>query len=173
MALEREYSQLTVISPERRKLLGYLDVQQVLGQLNAPEAHAQNQGTRNQGQHNGGEGTQDRGKGEDELLVRDVYTRFDRRKSVGYTVITPDTSLDILEDFLKTQKFAIGTPRPVPHIPLSLSLSLAPCPGLGVLFCETPSRTYDTLPTRFHAANIFSHGRFKEICPWCSHPKRP
>jgi len=155
MALEREYSQLTVISPERRKLLGYLDVQQVLGQLNDPQGQHnggqhEGQGPQDQGQH---ESQGPQGRGEDELLVRDVYTRFDRRKSVGYTVITPDTSLDILEDFLKTQKFAIGTP-PVPHIPLSLSLSLAPCRSV---FCETPSRTYNTLPTRFHAANIFSH----------------
>src|ERR1700737_4062490 len=33
MAHEREYSQLTVISPERRKLLGYLDVTAVDAQL--------------------------------------------------------------------------------------------------------------------------------------------
>jgi len=54
----------------------------------------------------GGQNQGDRG---DELLVKDVYTKFDRRKSVGYTVITPDTSLDVLEEFLKDQKFAIGT----------------------------------------------------------------
>ena len=103
MALEREYSQLTVISPERRKLLGYLDVPLVMEQLDSrPQAKGQ-------------EEDQERG---DELLVKDVYTKFDRRKSVGYTVITPDTSLDILEDFLKDQKFAIGTYSPQPRIPL-------------------------------------------------------
>ena len=57
------------------------------------------------------EGEGERGQ---ELLVKDVYTKFDRRKSVGYTVITPDTSLDVLEEFLKDQKFAIGTQTQFP-----------------------------------------------------------
>ena len=43
-----------------------------------------------------------------ELLVRDTFTRFDRRKSVGYEVITPDTSLDVSDEFLKEHDFAIG-----------------------------------------------------------------
>src|ERR1700686_2395403 len=64
MALEREYSQLTVISPERRKLLGYLDIPSVVKQL---------------------QDTKSDGEG---MVVRDMYTRFDRRKSVGYQVIT-------------------------------------------------------------------------------------
>jgi CBS domain-containing protein len=85
MALEREYSQLTVISPERRKLLGYLDVPAVVKQLQESKVR-----------HSG------------DLLVKDVFTRFDRRKSVGYQIITPDTSLDVLEEFLKGQNFAIG-----------------------------------------------------------------
>jgi hypothetical protein len=109
MALEREYSQLTVISPERRKLLGYLDVPLVMEQLdNRPQSKAPDEG---EGQRAEGgqrrEGGQ-RAERDQELLVKDVYTRFDRRKSVGYTVITPDTSLDVLEEFLKHQKFAIG-----------------------------------------------------------------
>jgi CBS domain-containing protein len=87
MALEREYSQLTVISPERRKLLGYLDIPVVV--QNLKEGKVPHEG---------------------ELLVKDMFTRFDRRKSVGYQVITPDTSLDLLEEFLKEQKFAIGIP---------------------------------------------------------------
>jgi len=86
MALEREYSQLTVVSPERRKLLGYLDVPLVVQNLR-------------DGAYESKEGG---------LSVKDVYTKFDRRKSVGYQVITPDTSLDILEDFLKEHSFAIG-----------------------------------------------------------------
>jgi CBS domain-containing protein len=85
MALEREYSQLTVISPEHRKLLGYLDVPAVVKQLQDGKRRY-----------------------DGDLLVNDVYTRFDRRKSVGYQVITPDTSLDVLEEFLKGQHFAIG-----------------------------------------------------------------
>jgi CBS domain-containing protein len=86
MALEREYSQLTVISPERRKLLGYLDIPVILQNLK-------------DGKY---------GKKEGGLNVQDVYTKFDRRKSVGYEVITPDTSLDVLEEFLKEHHFAIG-----------------------------------------------------------------
>lgn len=79
-------------------MLGYLDVSLVMEQLNNRPAGAL-----------AGEG-----QGE-ELLVKDVFTRFDRRKSVGYTVITPDTSLDVLEEFLKDQKFAIGIhPLPSP-----------------------------------------------------------
>jgi CBS domain-containing protein len=87
MALEREYSQLTVISPERRKLLGYLDIPHVVEQLKS--------------------GKRPR-RGDGELLVKDMFTRFDRRKSVGYQVITPDTSLDVLDEFLKNNNFAIG-----------------------------------------------------------------
>ena len=81
MALEREYSQLTVISPERRKLLGYLDVPLIVSK---------------------------RLKNIREISVKDVYTKFDRRKSVGYQIITPDTSLDVLDEFLKDNNFAVG-----------------------------------------------------------------
>ena len=95
LALEREYSQLTVISRERRKLLGYLDVPAVVKQLH--QGHVKRR-TRGEGE----------GEEEGELLVRDVYTRFDRRKSVGYEVITPDTSLDVLDEFLMGHDFAIG-----------------------------------------------------------------
>ena len=42
-------------------------------------------------------------------MVKQVFTRFDRRKSVGYQIITPDTSLDVLDEFLKDHPFAIGT----------------------------------------------------------------
>ena len=85
MALEREYSQLTVISPGRKKLLGYLDVLSAIQRVNE------------------GKYPKDR-----QLAVGDMYRRFDRRKSVGYQVITPDTSLDVLDEFLKTNDFAIG-----------------------------------------------------------------
>ena len=84
MALEREYSQLTVISSQHKKLLGYLDVAAALQKMKSEVL-------RNEG-----------------LTVKDVYTKFDRRKSVGYTVITPDTSLDVLDEFLKDHDFAIG-----------------------------------------------------------------
>jgi CBS domain-containing protein len=81
LALDRDYSQLTVISPERRKLLGYLDISAVLERLQ-------------------------RGEVAREATVADVYTKFDRRR--GYQVITPDTSLDELEEFLKEHDFAVG-----------------------------------------------------------------
>ena len=131
MALEREYSQLTVISPERRKLLGYLDVPLVLEQLEKrPQKKAPHE-EKEREKADGQEAQETQGPGE-ELLVKDVYTRFDRRKSVGYTVITPDTSLDVLEEFLKHQKFAIGIPlylvsRTSRSSPPSLSPSLSPC----------------------------------------------
>jgi CBS domain-containing protein len=95
LALEREYSQLTVISPERRKLLGYLDVPAVVKQLHSGQVKKKSGEAGEEG-------------GAEELLVRDVFTRFDRRKSVGYEVITPDTSLDVLDEFLKEHDFAIG-----------------------------------------------------------------
>jgi CBS domain-containing protein len=94
LALEREYSQLTVISPERRKLLGYLDVPAVVKRIHGGEVKRKSPV---QGEMEGGE-----------LLVKDAFTRFDRRKSVGYEVITPDTSLDVLDEFLKEHDFAIG-----------------------------------------------------------------
>lgn len=81
---------MTVISPERRKLLGYLDVPAVVKQLHSGQVKKKS------------------GEAGEELLVRDVFTRFDRRKSVGYEVITPDTSLDVLDEFLKEHDFAIG-----------------------------------------------------------------
>jgi cystathionine beta-synthase len=92
LALEREYSQLTVISPERRKLLGYLDIPAVMRQIKEGKLRLEGEGE---------------GEGE-EGLVREVFTRFDRRKSVGYEVITPDTSLDDLDKFLEKNAFAIG-----------------------------------------------------------------
>jgi len=113
LALEREYSQLTVISPERRKLLGYLDVPATL--------HAIETKTFQRRPSGGDKGKEAEGKAVrrvEDLTVRDMFTRFDRRKSLGYQVITPDTSLDILDEFLQKHDFAIGRP------PLETRLSL-------------------------------------------------
>lgn len=99
LALEREYSQLTVVSPERKKLLGYLDVPATVHALETGSLEMRG-----------------KGKGEGGLSVGDVFTRFDRRKSLGYTVITPDTSLDVLDEFLQQHDFAIGS-NPA-HCPL-------------------------------------------------------
>ncbi|TGZ85015.1 hypothetical protein EX30DRAFT_360949 [Ascodesmis nigricans] len=41
--------------------------------------------------------------------VSSVMTRFDRRRSKGYTVITPDTGLDELERFFEGEEFAVVT----------------------------------------------------------------
>jgi hypothetical protein len=106
LALEREYSQLTVISAERKKLLGYLDVPATIHALETGTLETRAKGKEIggvQGGVNGGEGG---------LSVGDVFTRFDRRKSLGYTVITPDTSLDVLDEFLQQHDFAIGTRVP-------------------------------------------------------------
>jgi hypothetical protein len=35
--------------------------------------------------------------------------RFDRRKQKGYKLITPDTPLEELEDFLRGEQFAVVT----------------------------------------------------------------
>ena len=79
--MDREYSQLTVVSA-KRSLLGYLDVPEVQAKRKSYPADA---------------------------TVADAYTKFDRRKSVGYSLITPDTDLHTLENFLKQQKFAVVT----------------------------------------------------------------
>ena len=50
---------------------------------------------------------------EEELFVKDVFTRFERRKSVGYEVSRPDTSLDVFDEFLKECDFAIGMVSPL------------------------------------------------------------
>ena len=107
LALEREYSQLTVISPERRKLLGYLDVPATL--------HAIETKTVQRRPSRGDKGKEVNGNAirrVEDLTVRDVFTRFDRRKSLGYQVITPDTGLDVLDEFLQQHDFAIGSPPP-------------------------------------------------------------
>lgn len=114
--------------------MGYLDVPLVMEQLEkrpqrkAPDEEKE-QRERADRQSDGQEAQEAQGLGE-ELLVKDVYTRFDRRKSVGYTVITPDTSLDVLEEFLKHQKFAIGIPLHLTPRGSSLSLPTSILPPL-------------------------------------------
>ena len=111
LALERDYSQLTVISATRRKLLGYLDVPATL--------HAVETNTFRRRPSGGDNGKEVDGKvvrGVEDLTVRDMFTRFDR--SLGYQVITPDTSLDVLDEFLQKHDFAIG------RAPLGTRLSL-------------------------------------------------
>ena len=87
LAQEREYSQLTVTSAITRKLLGYLDIAKALEELDARQGDA----------------------ADDDLTVKDVYLRFDRRPGVQYQVITPDSDLADLAQFLQEHEFAVVT----------------------------------------------------------------
>lgn len=87
MAHDRDYSQLTVTSSTTRALLGYLSVPKIESLLRSPSAS-------------------------DIRLsdpVRKVMNRFDRKKGNVYKVITPDTALEELEEFLKKEEFAVVT----------------------------------------------------------------
>lgn len=89
MSYDRDYTYLTVVSSQTKKLLGYLDVPSVrekLQQLPAAEA--------------------------DKLRVRDMMTRFRREAERGYEVLTPETELEkLLDFFLDKEKggFAVVT----------------------------------------------------------------
>lgn len=41
--------------------------------------------------------------------VRTRMTKFNRDPELGYTLITPDTPLEVLEEFLEKNLFALGT----------------------------------------------------------------
>ena len=86
LAQEREYSQLTVTSAITRKLLGYLDVAKALDELDKRQGDAA-----------------------DDLTVKHVYLRFDRRPGVQYQIITPDSDLADLAQFLQEHEFAVVT----------------------------------------------------------------
>ncbi|KAI5847361.1 hypothetical protein DFP73DRAFT_545008 [Morchella snyderi] len=85
MCYDRDYSQLTVVSPTTRALLGYLSVPRLKALLAAAAVS-------------------------DTDTVDRAMNRFDRRKGVKvYRVITPSTGLAELEDFLSTEEFAVVT----------------------------------------------------------------
>ncbi|KAL7273673.1 hypothetical protein RUND412_003445 [Rhizina undulata] len=87
MSYDRDYSQLTVVSPTTRSLLGYLDVDKIKALLSRPES-----------------------KVSENDPVSKVMNRFDRKREVNvYKVITPDTPLEELEEFLKKEEFAVVT----------------------------------------------------------------
>ncbi|KAI5799012.1 putative cystathionine beta-synthase [Geopyxis carbonaria] len=80
MSYDRDYSQLTVISPTTRSLLGYVSSEAL---KSAPA---------------------------DSEVVGDVMNRFDRRRSKGYKVITPETPLEELQSFFEGgEEFAVVT----------------------------------------------------------------
>ncbi|KAB2571352.1 hypothetical protein BFW01_g4341 [Lasiodiplodia theobromae] len=89
-AFERDYTHLTVLSPENRALLGYLSIPRLKELLKE-------------------------GKVQETSPVRDVMLRF-RRKGRVYKVITMDTPLEELEEFFEgkgtegqKQDFAVVT----------------------------------------------------------------
>ncbi|KAH8151340.1 uncharacterized protein LAJ45_04542 [Morchella importuna] len=87
MSYDRDYSQLTVISPSTRSLLGYLSVPRLKALLASPTSGVKETDT-----------------------VDKAMNRFDRRKGVKvYKVITPSTGLEELEEFLKREEFAVVT----------------------------------------------------------------
>ena len=82
---ERDYTHLTIISSSTRALLGYISIPRLKSLLESKTV-----------------------KEEDE--VGSVMLRF-RRKEKVYTVITPDTPLEVLEEFFEGQEedFAVVT----------------------------------------------------------------
>lgn len=94
MSYDRDYSQLTVISPTTRSLLGYLSVPKLKALLSSSSSSSGDPADRVT-EHD---------------TVAKAMTRFDRRKGVNvYKVITPNTPLEELEAFLKTEEFAVVT----------------------------------------------------------------
>ncbi|KAJ6264627.1 hypothetical protein Dda_0776 [Drechslerella dactyloides] len=75
MSYDRSYDQLTVIHPQNRSLLGYLSIPRLKQQL------------------------QSRALSEEDTVEK-AMTKFRKGKGVRYTVITPETELAELEEFL-------------------------------------------------------------------------
>ncbi|KAF8469597.1 hypothetical protein BDZ91DRAFT_720541 [Kalaharituber pfeilii] len=85
LSYDRDYSQLTVVSAKTRSLLGYLDVEKIKNLLRS-------------------------GTISDSDEVKKAMNRF-RRKGKVYKVITPDTPLEELDEFLSEdgREFAVVT----------------------------------------------------------------
>ncbi|EGX51185.1 hypothetical protein TWF569_003932 [Orbilia oligospora] len=89
MSYDRSYDQLTVINPQNRSLLGYLSIPRLKHLLQSRTLT-------------------------EEDTVEEAMTRFRKSKGVKYTVITPETELAELEEFLtsgggKESGFAVVT----------------------------------------------------------------
>ncbi|KAK9895363.1 hypothetical protein P389DRAFT_197424 [Cystobasidium minutum MCA 4210] len=82
LATQREFDTLPVLSPENRKPIGYVNIEDLLRRLEKGEV-----------------------KPEDSL--QSSMRRFATKRD--YQVITPDTDLAILEQFFTTHEFAIVT----------------------------------------------------------------
>ena len=89
-ALERDYTHLTVLSPDNRALLGYMSVPRLRQLLETRQVH-------------------------DSDLVEKAMVKFQRSKGKGYKVITLETKLEELEAFFEgtvggeKQEFAVVT----------------------------------------------------------------
>lgn len=79
MSYDRDYSQLTVIHPSTRSLLGYLSIPHVKSLLKS-------------------------GAVTETDPVKKAMNRFKRGKGNVYVVITPDTTLEELEEFLNGEQ---------------------------------------------------------------------
>ncbi|KAF8325867.1 uncharacterized protein EI90DRAFT_3072065 [Cantharellus anzutake] len=83
LAYERDFSHIPVLSKERRPL-GYIDVAQLKSKFESGVANP-----------------------DDSVLSH--MTKFKRNSRLGYTLITPDTPLEVLEEFLEKNLFALVT----------------------------------------------------------------
>lgn len=98
MSYDRDYSQLTVIHPNTRALLGYVS--------SAALKSAAETLLKSPSSSSSGISTSDK----ERLQVSSVMNRFDRRRSKGYRVITPTTPLEELAAFFDTgEEFAVVT----------------------------------------------------------------
>jgi len=83
LAYERDFSHIPVLD-RSRKPLGYVDVVKLKGKWETGQANPDDK-------------------------VSEYMTKFNRTSSEPYTIITPLSSLSELEDFLKTNIFALVT----------------------------------------------------------------
>lgn len=83
LAYDRDFSHIPVLSRER-KPLGYLDVPALKEKWESGQADTSDS-------------------------VLKYMTKFQRSRAAPYTIITSDTPLDVLEEFLKTNLFALVT----------------------------------------------------------------
>lgn len=87
LAYDRDFSYIPILNSQRRPV-GYIDVAALKKAWEAGEIDADDQ-------------------------VINLATRFDRSSKTGrpYSIITPDTPLEVLEEFLQSNVFAIVTDR--------------------------------------------------------------
>jgi len=92
MSYDRSYDQLTVIDPSNRSLLGYLSIPRIKQLLHPPTSIS----------HSSSASSSQSPPLTEDDTVEKAMNRFRKGKGVRYTVITPETSLAELEEFLTT-----------------------------------------------------------------------